>query len=69
MFNKLWGFFFNSRRGVPTVAQWVMNPAAVAWVATKVWFQSLAQCSVAEAEAWIQFLELPDTAGAAIKNK
>ena len=32
-------------KGIPTVAQWVENPTAVAWVATEVQVQSPAHCS------------------------
>ena len=35
--------FKNSIVGVPTVGQWVKNPAAVAWVTVKVQIQSPGQ--------------------------
>ena len=60
--------------GIPTVAQWVKNPTAVAQVAPDAQVRSLAQHSgypaQATAAAQIQSLarEPPYAAGAALKN-
>ena len=61
--------------GVPVVAQWVKNPAAVAQVSVDVQVQSSAQCSGLKdpelpVAAWVQSLvwEVPYAVGAAIKN-
>ena len=57
--------------------QWVKNPTAGAWVASEVWVQSLALCSLLKdpsqvtVEAWIQFLAwgLLYAGGTAIKKR
>ena len=58
--------------GVPTVAQWVKNPIAVAQVSMKAWVQSSTWCCVLKAAAaQIQSLaqELPYAMSATIKKE
>ena len=52
--NSTLGPFQKESSGVPAVAQWVKNPAAVAWVAVEVWVPSLAWCSRLKDPMWPQ---------------